>query len=231
MVAKGLLRRCLKLMNRKLEKAGLKVRSGKCIVDSTVIEAAARPRNTVEMPDDDEGPPRVSSSADEDARWTKKGQRYHYGYKEHALVDAAQGYIDDLEVTPANCHDGVRLPVILEGRRGIKEVLADKAYDSARNRSLLKERGIKNSILKRAARNRPLSRREAARNKRISYRRFPAEQQFGTKKRKFNFFRTRYFGLAMVEGQAFLKAICCNLLKAARRFVPTCVPWQRFAFA
>ena len=212
---KKVLRGCLKLINRELERLELKVHSGRMVVDSTIIKSAARPRNIVEHSDDDD-PPSASSSADPDAAWTVKGKSFHYGYKEHAVVEVEQGYIEDVQVTPANVHDGTMLESIVKGRRGVKEVLADKAYDSKKNRKLLKRRRIRSGILRCARRGHPLTPAEQRRNGRLSRERFTVEQQFGTKKRKFKFARARYLGLALVTAQSFLKAICCNLLKASR---------------
>jgi IS5 family transposase len=65
-----------------------------------------------------------------------------------------------------------------------------------------------------------LKQSDIAHNKKISGRRFVAEQQFGTKKQKFGFFRTRYFTVLRVQGQSYLKAICFNLLKAVRMLAP-----------
>ena len=45
LVAKGLLPKCLKLLNAELERVGIKVKSGRLVVDATIIESAARPRN------------------------------------------------------------------------------------------------------------------------------------------------------------------------------------------
>lgn len=228
---KKILGSCLKAVNRELERIGLKVQSGRMVVDSTIIKSAARPRNLVENSDDDDVPPNTSTSADPDAAWTVKGKSFHYGYKEHAVVEVEQGYIEDVQVTPANIHDGTMLEAVIKGRRGIKEVLADKAYDSKRNRRLLKRRKVKDGILRRARRGHPLTPAEQRRNSRLSRERFTAEQQFGTKKRKFKFARARYFGLAMVTAQSFLKAICCNLLKASRAIslMPRQGPHWRYA--
>ena len=219
MIELGLLEKCMQMLNKKLEEVALKVKSGTLIVDSTIIESAARPRNVIELGNDTE-PPTKSSSADPDAEWTKKGQEYHYGYKEHAVVNAEDGFIEDVHVTGAATHDGTMLKAVLKGKRGVKDVLADKAYASRKNRAYLKTRQIRDSILRKAARNRPLTANDLRHNRRLSQRRFVAEQQFGTKKRKFCFFRTRYFFRLRVQGQAYLKAICFNLLKAVRMLAP-----------
>ena len=215
--SKGVLGACLKTVNLELERLGLKVQSGRMVIDSTIIKSAARPRNVIEVSENDDTPPSATSSIDPDAAWTVKGKSFHYGYKEHAIVEVEQGYIEDVQVTPANVHDGTMLRPIIKGRRKVREVLADKAYDSKKNRALLKRRQIKDGILQRARRGHPLTPTEQRRNSRLSRQRFTAEQQFGTKKRKFKFARARYLGLAMVTAQSFLKAICCNLLKASRQ--------------
>lgn len=234
LISKGLLPKCLKLLNEELERLGIKLSTGRLVLDSTIIEAAARPRNivTVEDKSDDDNdgasPPAAGSSsdvtrsksADSDAAWTVKANHNYYGYKEHALVDAERGFIEDIEVTPANTHDGKMLKPMLRGRRGVRELLADKAYASKLNRGYLELRNIKDSILRKAARNRPLSERDLRHNRKISKERYIVEQQFGTKKRKFRYDRTRYFGLERVRAQSYLKALCLNLLKAVRFLFP-----------
>jgi len=147
--SKGVIGPCLKAVNRELERLGLKVQSGRMVIDSTIIKSAARPRNIVEVSDGGE-PPTSSSSADPDAAWTVKGKSFHYGYKEHAVVELEQGYIEDVTVTPADVHDGTMFKYAIEGRRNVKEVLADKAYDPSKNRKLLKPRKIKDGVLRRA---------------------------------------------------------------------------------
>jgi IS5 family transposase len=134
--------------------------------------------------------------------------QFYYGYKEHALVDAEAGYIEDVAVTPANRHDGTMLQQMLHGRRGCEELLADKGYASKNNRDYLRKRCIKDSILLKAARNRPLTKPQLRHNSMISARRGIVERQFGTKKQKFRFDRARYFLLHRVQAQSYLKAIC-----------------------
>ena len=158
--------------------------------------------------------------SDSDSQWTKKGNNYHYGYKEHAVVDAQEGYIEVVKVTGAGKHDGKMLQSVLKGLRGIKDVLADKAYASKSNRGYLKSSKIKDSILRKAARNNPLKECDLRHNRRISTRRFVVEQHFGTKKRKFQYSHTRYVTTVRVKAQSYLKAICFNLLKAVRMLSP-----------
>lgn len=218
LVSLNLLDKCLKALNQELERVGIKIKTGKLVLDSTVIESAARPRNTIE-PSDDDNPPKKTTSKDPDSSWTKKGKNFHYGYKEHALVEVEQGFVEKLEVTPANVHDGTKVKSLLENQDAT-EFLADKAYDSKDNREFLKSRNIADLILRKGVRNKPLTPEDIKHNKIISTRRFIVEQYFGTKKRKFNFHQTRYFTTKRVHGQAVLKAICFNLLKARNMLAP-----------
>ncbi|WP_318263435.1 transposase family protein [Francisella-like endosymbiont] len=92
----------------------------------------------------------------------------------------------------------------------IQEVLADKAYDIADNRNLLKSRNIKDRILPKAIRNKPITKRQKVNNILISKIKYKIEQCFGRLKRGFNF----YFSTVKVQAQALLKSCCFNMLKA-----------------
>lgn len=215
LVERGLLEKSMKLINEELERLGLKVdKQGTFIVDSTVIRSQARPRNII---DSDDEPPTKSTSSDPDAAWTKKGKSFHYGYKEHTAVDT-EGFIEHVHITPANVHDGKELETIVSNLpEHTTEVAADKGYASKENSALLESKKIKDSIMSKAARNKPLSEIQIKRNKIISAFRFRVEQTFGIKKLHFDFHRAAYRGLQRVAGQSFLKAICVNLLKAMRK--------------
>lgn len=69
--------------------------------------------------------------------------------------------------------------------------------------------------MKKAARNRPLTRWEKRFNKLISKTRFKVEQAFGTLKRRFLMTRFRYITSTKVNAEMAFKAIGFNLLKAA----------------
>lgn len=72
-------------------------------------------------------------------------------------------------------------------------------------------------ILYRAARHRPLSETRKQHNNTLSKGCYVIERTFGTLKRLMGFSRARYFGLGKVTAQAYLKAMCVNLLKAANK--------------
>lgn len=95
-----------------LEERGIITHKG-TIVDAT-FEDASRQRNSRdenkkikdgEFPEEWKKEPHKMSQKDTDARWTKKGDEKHYGYKDHVKVDADSKLIMDYAVTPANVHD------------------------------------------------------------------------------------------------------------------------------
>ncbi|WP_369334278.1 transposase [Solidesulfovibrio aerotolerans] len=93
-------------------------------------------------------------------------------------------------------------------------IYADKGYSSQLNRHVLQARGLADGIMHKAARNRALSADEKAANRLISSVRAKVERAFGTLKRGYGFFRTRYMGIPKVELEFLLNAMAFNLKKA-----------------
>lgn len=232
LIEKGLDQKLFTKVNAQLEKQGLLIKKAAgAVIDASIIESAARPKRTIEwkeMPEDrkeeqipDDMAYEVQESADPDARWLKKGKRCYFGYKGFASIEAEQGFIQAVHVTPANKSEGAELPEVLSNIDP-KAAYADKAYASQANRDHLRNRGIKDRILYKAARNRPLTKRQRQFNRLASKIRFIVEQGFGTLKRRFRFCRASYFGIRKILGQFRFKAICFNLLKAVNK-VQLCI--------
>ena len=207
---------------RQIEGHGLKVKEAEAaIIDATLIESAARPRNHLEAPAEDraedeapDDPVTVVFSADADARWVKKGRKSTLGYKGFARTDE-DGFVDKIHVTPANVGESPQFGTMIEGAKA-QRVLADKAYASKANRAALKGKH-RDGILHKAVRGRPLRASQKRFNKLISKRRFRVEQVFGTMKRLFGLHRARYFGVTKTHAQMVMAAISQNLLKAANK--------------
>ncbi len=85
-----------------------------------------------------------------DARWVKKNDINHYGYKNSICIDAEHGFIRRFVVTPANIHDDY--------------VWADSAYSGERFKDLLILAGFENRIHEKGSRNHPLSAAATERN-------------------------------------------------------------------
>jgi IS5 family transposase len=92
-----------------------------------------------------------SQSADSEARWSKKGNQYYFGYRAYAVVDATDGYIRGMHTTPANESEQSHLHSALKEADFIpKRVYADKGYASHQNRQALRAQHIKSAIMHRA---------------------------------------------------------------------------------
>ena len=206
----------LTLINSQLEQRGLKVQGARgAIIDATIIPSAARPRQHVE---DDGEQAKIIDSADSQARWVKKGKRAFFGYRGHTAVDSEDGYVEHVQVHPANEAAINKLTEIVEALSpGVEAVLADKGYASKVNRQWLQERGIGDLIQHKGSAGKPVHPLLKAFNQKIGSIRFKVEQAFGTMKRRFHLARARYFGVAKVQAQMCWAALGMNLLKAHRK--------------
>lgn len=72
-------------------------------------------------------------SADSDATWLKKGNKYHFGYKSFATTDE-EGYIDKIKTIPANQSEINQMEDMVTD---CDEFSGDKGYDSKGNREIL----------------------------------------------------------------------------------------------
>ena len=208
-------------INSQIESKGLMVKEG-AIVDATIVESSRRPRKVMEIMPEDRSEektemPVITYSDDPDANWIKKGKRAYYGYKGHISVDAKVGFILGGHITPASTADTTEIERIVN-ESGIPEgsiVFADKGYASAGNRNILADKKLKDGIMYKAARNRPLTSAQRIINKLISSVRYKVEQSIGTLKRGYQFFRMRYKGLKKGNMEFLLNAMAFNLKKAA----------------
>jgi transposase, IS5 family len=218
----GLLETIGSEVTRQLEGHGLKLREGEIkIVDATLIEAAVRPPASGAVQDRgglaaqrNQGfsAPAPRARLDADAAFTVKGKRPSYGYKLHLAQVQGSGLISDWRLSPANVHDSNVFEALLSGRE--QEVLADKAYDSARRRRWLKRRGIADGIQRKGYRNSPLAARHARRNVVLGRRRGRIEAVFATLKRFMRLGRARYRGLRKVAEQVAWTVLIFNLRRA-----------------
>ncbi len=243
LVKRRLFDKLLSKVNNQLERHNLKVKISKgAVLDATLIKSAvnsqAIPSVIVEdRKENDEdnnsgssgtntqeirvlsANEQTSAEIDKDAKWLKKGRHNVFGYKGFITTDTTDGYIESVEVTPANVSEVRHMQEALAKvvTKDIKVLYADKGYASADNVAWLKENGIGNAIMDKAYRNRALTRKQIERNKRISKTRYIVERTNATTKNIFKFDRAKYIGLAKVKSQALLVAIAHNLLKAANK--------------
>lgn len=207
------------LFDAQLEKEGLITHKG-TIVDATFVDAP-RQRNSrdenktiknEEVPEEWKRPENAHKLAqkDVDARWTKKGNETHFGYKDHVKCDSESKLITNYSVTDAAVHDSQRCTVLLEST---DEVLyADSAYASAEIAESLPQ-GCENQICEKGVRNHPLTDEQKENNRRKSKIRCRIEHIFGFMTNSMNGITIRSIGITRAWFHIGLTNLVYNLCR------------------
>lgn len=170
--------------HKQLTQQGLIAKEGS-IIDASFVDVPKQ-RNSREenktikegtRPEGFEKDTSKGAQKDCDARWTKKNNETHYGYKNHAKVDAKSKLIDSYATTPANRHDSQVFEELLDQKDNA--ILADSAYLSEENDQELLDRNLENFVMLKAHRNKPLSAADEEYNKKVSRIRVRVEHVFG----------------------------------------------------
>ena len=173
--------------HKQLTQQGLIAKEGS-IIDASFVDVPKQ-RNSREenktikegkRPEGFEKDTSKGAQKDCDARWTKKNNETHYGYKNHAKVDAKSKLIDSYATTPANRHDSQVFEELLDEEDNA--ILADSAYLSEENDQELLDRNLENFVMLKAHRNKPLSAADEEYNKKVSRIRVRVEHVFGRMK-------------------------------------------------
>ena len=219
------------LINAQLESHNIIVKKG-ILVDASVIDTPLRPKgktNHKVTEDRTEEEVRVkkqyADSVDTDGTWLKKRGKYHFGFKKHHVTDN-EGLVIGVLTTTASKNEIANLEDVLETvtidlPKGIP-LKADKGYQSKKNAELLKKRNLKNHILRKAYKNKPLTRWERKFNKLIGKTRFKVERTFGGIKRWFNGGLARYRGIEKMHTQNLMEAMCYNLYRSPGIIASNC---------
>ena len=123
--------------------------------------------------------PNMKRQKDEDARWTKKHGKSHYGYKNHINVDKQHKLIRRYAVTDASVHDSQVFDDVLDDENSGRSVWADAAYRSKDREEQLRAKGYLSRIHQKGSAQRKLNKREQAANHRRSKVRCRVEHVFG----------------------------------------------------
>lgn len=218
-------------INAQLEAHNIIVKKG-IIVDASVIETPLRPKGkTNHKVTEDRSDQEVAvkkeyaQSVDKDGTWLKKRGKYHFGFKKHHVTDE-EGLVLGVLTTTASRNEIANLEEVLETVNVDlpKDIplKADKGYQSKKNAELLKKRHLKNHILKKAKKNKPLTYWETKFNKLIGKTRFKVERTFGGIKRWFNGGLARYRGIAKMHTQNLMEAMCYNLYRSPGIIASNC---------
>jgi len=153
--------------------------------ENTTIKSGGTPAQWVEQP-------AKQRQKDVDARWTKKNDERHYGYKNHVKADATSKLIEAYAVTDASVHDSQMLEPLVDGTEGA--VYADSAYRSAAAEAMLAAKQVTSQVHERAYRNRPLTDAQKEGNRQKSKLRARIEHVFGYMSQTMKGFYLRYIG-------------------------------------
>src|SRR6202034_3390655 len=129
----GLSTKLLAEVNRQLDARGFVIKRG-TLVDATIIAGSVR------RPYEGGG----VNPRDPEARFTRKRNKTHFGYKAHLAVDEESGLVRQAEMTPANVHDSRLGEALIQGDE--QGYFADRAYDSQALRETLERRGLVDGI-------------------------------------------------------------------------------------
>lgn len=180
----GCVKKLFKRFEQHLKQSGLMGHEGK-IIDASFVDVP-RQRNSREenaqlksgeVPDSFRENENRLRQKDVEARWTKKGEEVHYGYKDHVKADKTTKLIEDYEVTDASVHDSQPVRDLVE--EGDGTVHADSAYTGEAIETILEQNDVKGEICEKGYRNHPLTERQKKRNRTKSKIRVRVEHIFG----------------------------------------------------
>ena len=220
-------------INGQLQEKGVLLKKG-AIVDASITDSPRKPRgkkeyeviedrkedisaSLAEQPDTAQTvlAVKTQSHVDVQGAWIKKAGKLRFSYKKHIATDD-QGLIRAVITTAANESDIVHLEDVIT-KAGVEKgsrVRADKGYSSERNRAFLKSNGLKDGIMYKAVRNKPLSGHQQKFNKIVSRSRFKVERTFAGITRWFKTGIARYVGRDKTHTQHLIEAIAYNLYRS-----------------
>lgn len=215
----GVIEELFIMFDAMLESEGLITHKG-TIVDATFVDAP-RQRNSRdenkkikdgEVPEDWKKPENTPKLAqkDTDARWAKKGDETHFGYKDHVKCDAESKLITNYGVTNAAVHDSQRCIDLLEDTDKI--IYADSAYSGDEIAENLPE-GCENQICEKGKRNHPLTKVQRESNRQKSKVRCRIEHIFGFMTNSMHGITIRSIGITRAWFQIGLTNLIYNVCR------------------
>jgi IS5 family transposase len=191
-------KRLFEEVGRHLQNKGLKVSTG-TIVDATIINAPSSTKNQ-------------DKARDPEMHQTRKGNQWYFGMKAHIGVDSKTKLIHSIVATPANEHDKHALPQLLHGNE--RRVYGDSAYSSQKELIAEAAPQARDFTNQKGFRNKALTGRARAKNRRKSSVRAKVEHAFLIIKRIFGFAKVSYRGMAKNGNRLFVVAALANLFMA-----------------
>jgi len=157
--------------------------------------------------------PHKKSHKDIDARWTEKNGEKFYGYKNHAKVDSKSKFIKDYRVTDASVHDSQALDALLDESDTGQDLYADSAYTGEKQEQTISKYGMKNQVIEKGYRNKPLTEEQKAGNRHKSKTRARVEHVFGFMEQSMNGLFIKCVGITRANGIVGLINLTYNLFR------------------
>jgi IS5 family transposase len=197
--------RLLTEINTHLCERGLVVGKG-TIVDASIINAPSSTKNK-------------KNKRDPQMHQTKKGKQWYFGMKVHIGADTDSGVVHTVQGTPANVADVNMLGELLHG--GEESLHGDSAYHSKALKAQAEASGLQFNVNQRASRNRPLTKAQRARNRRLSRVRASVEHPFLVVKHLWGHAKVRYRGIKKNLAQMYTLFALANVFRVRRQLMST----------
>lgn len=206
-----------------LDNAEIKANSGS-IIDASFIDKP-RQRNSKdendtikkgEIPEEWLKPENIAKlrQKDTDARWAKKNDETHYGYKDHVKVDRKTKLIKKVVVTDASVHDSQALGNLVDKSDKGKSIYADSAYSGEEQLKIITKKKAKPRVNEKGYRNRKLTKTQQKRNRQLSKTRARVEHVFGFMTMSMGGMFIRCVGIARAESAILIKNLAYNMRRS-----------------
>lgn len=195
--------RLLSEINAYLCERGLFVGKG-TIVDATIINAPSSTKN-------------AKKKRDPQMHQTRKGKQWYFGMKVHIGADTDSGLVHTVRGTAANVADVNVLGQLLHGAE--RSLHGDSAYHSKELKAQAEASGIEFNVNQRGSKNKPLTKAQRARNRRLSRVRATVEHPFLVVKGLWRHAKTRYRGIKKNLAQMLTLFGLANLYRVRYRLM------------
>lgn len=213
--------------DRHLAALGLHGKEG-VIVDASFIEVPRQRNSRKEnqtikeggVPEEWKENPAKLRQKDVDARWAKKNNETHYGYKNHIKCDAKTKLIRRYRASHASLHDSQCFEELLD--EGDHTVWADSAYRSKESMRMLRRKKLKARLCVKGTKAKALSAGQKRENRKKSKVRARVEHIFGHQTYRFGADIIRTIGIMRSTFQIGLGNLVYNLTRLTELPARTC---------
>ena len=214
---KGTMKKIFAEMEKVACEKGFQMKDGS-MIDASVVKVPTQRLNREEKKEIESGrKPKWKApkrrQKDLDAKWTKKGAKWLFGYKRHVVADVGYKLIRASSVTPASVHDVQEAAGLLDKVPKKGPVYGDRGYDSTELRNRIDSRFRYPCIAFRA----PSKEREGMKkvremaNQSIAKTRARVEHVFGSIHNDMNIQQHRGVGLKRARSELLLEHVVYNM--------------------